>query len=112
MEREMKSDFGPIERRLVWAFILAGTAWFLHLIISDALAPESCADRTKIILHLVTVCCFAATLLAAGIAWRARAIPTSEEIRWTAIMVLVLSLSFSVVILAQEIPNLLLRSCD
>lgn len=112
MEKEARSDFRPFDRTLIAALVAASSAWFLHLLLSDLLAPESCDDRSKMILHIVTVCCLAIAGIAAGVAWRARGAAVDEPSRWNATITFVLSLGFLVVILAQEIPNLLLRSCD
>lgn len=115
-----KSEFHPRDRWLIAAFIGAPSAWMLHLIISYSLVPESCERKTKLMLHVVTLLCAAIAAVAGVIAWRIRATcqlePASavwkERTKWTATMTLVLAISMVVVIIAQEIPNLLLRSCD
>jgi uncharacterized Tic20 family protein len=116
MEME-KREFLPRERWLNFALILGPAAWVLHLNVSYMLVPESCGDKTKMMLHVVTVVCVVLALIGAAIAWRIRAASVGESLsadrtRWTATMVLLLSLSMVVVILAQQIPNFILRSCD
>jgi hypothetical protein len=115
-----KREFRTRDRWLNFALALGPAAWLLHLNVSYMLVPESCGAGTKTMLHAVTAACAAAALVAAGIAWRIRAACAAEppeslwvaRTRWLATMVLLLSLSMMVVILAQQIPNLLLRSCD
>jgi predicted membrane protein len=110
--RERKSDFAPVDRWLLGAGVIGSGAWMLHLTISYLLVPESCGDRSKWMLHVVTIFCTAATLFAAAIAWRIGAAETDERRRWTANLVLALCLTMMLVVIAQEIPNLILRSCD
>ena len=111
MERQEKSNFLPRDRWLNFASILAPAAWVLHLNISYMLVPETCGDGTKMILHIVTAACIAVALIAAAIAWTIRAV-TIDRAKWTATMGFCLSLVMIVVIIAQEIPNVMLRSCD
>ncbi len=119
MEKLEKREFLPRERWLNFALILGPAAWLLHLNVSYILVPESCDDGTKMMLHAVTAACIVAALVAAAIAWRIRAASAAEpeslsaaRLKWTATMVLVLSLAMVLVIVAQQIPNLILRSCD
>jgi hypothetical protein len=112
IDREAKSDFTPFDRRLVAALLLASGAWFAHLCLSDALMPESCVDGTKLILHVMTLVCLLGAAIASWIAWLARSRAAGESARWNATVTLVLSIAFALVSVAQEIPNLLLRSCD
>jgi hypothetical protein len=119
-EVERKTDFKPQDRWLTAALVLGSGGWFLHLNLSYILMPESCVDRSKAMLHLITIGCLLVTALGAGIAWRIRtriieaptALPGMDRTRWLATMIMILSLSLMVVIVAQEIPNLMLRSCD
>ena len=115
-----KREFFSRERWLNFALILGPAAWVLHLNISYMLVPESCDQQTKMMLHVVTAACVAVALIAAAIAWRIRATCagepetsiSAERMRWTSTLVLLLSLSMVVVILAEQIPNFILRSCD
>jgi uncharacterized membrane protein YidH (DUF202 family) len=107
-----KSQFTPAERWIISAFILGPSAWMLHLFVSYSLEPESCDRGTKLILHVVTIVCVALALVAAAIAWRVRTSSSGERMEWLTTVTLILSLSMVVVILAQEIPNVLLRSCQ
>jgi NhaP-type Na+/H+ or K+/H+ antiporter len=113
MAAEDKTNFGPRDRWLMFALLLGPSAWALHLNLSYILAPESCAQASKTILHAVTGGCVVIAVAAAAIAWRIRQTSEGEErSRWLADVAIVLALSMVLVILAQEIPNLMLRSCD
>ena len=109
---ERKTDFGTRDRWLLFAFILAPAAWLLHLNVSYMLVPESCGDGTKWMLHVVTLVCLAAAAAAAWIAWNIRRRAESDRMQWMAMLVMTQAFAMMVVILAQEIPNLMLRSCD
>ena len=119
-EKERKSDFRAVDRKLIAAFFTAVSGWFLHLNLSYMLMPESCENRSKLILHVVTAGCLLVTMAAAVVAWRTRAaftaqpeeMPGRELTRWMATLIAALSVALSIVIVAQEIPNLILRSCD
>lgn len=119
-ENERKSDFRPGDRRLIGAFLLTVSGWFLHLNLSYALAPESCENRSKLILHLITAACLGIVAVAAAMAWRARndfaagseTALWQQRAKWMAEMIVALSIGVMVVIVAQEIPNVILRSCD
>jgi hypothetical protein len=117
---ERKTDFKPSDRWLTVALVLGTSGWFLHLNLSYILVPEACVDRTKAMLHLTTIACLLISAVGAAIAWRIRArivsaptaLPDSDRTRWLSTMILWLSIALMVVIVAQEIPNLMLRSCD
>lgn len=118
-EKEEKREFSTRDRMLVGAFIASATGWAAHLNISYFLVPESCGAGSKWMLHLVTVICVAVTLASAAIAWKVRAsgeatdtLVRKARTKFMSEMVLLLALGFTVVIIAQEIPNLILRSCD
>ena len=120
MEREEKTDFRPADRRLILALFLATGGWALHLNLSYILMPQSCENGSKAILHLVTVVCLALTGCGGLMAWRtpARHVPDTEGVawreraRWMAMMIAVFAAGLMLVIVAQEMPNLILGSCD
>lgn len=105
MEREEKTDFTPLDRKLIFALFLAAIGWILHLNVSYLLMPQSCENGSKSILHVVTLVCLAITAAGGLLAWRERA-------RWMGMMIAVFAMVLLLVIVAQEIPNLILRSCD
>ena len=119
-EKEPKSDFRPADRKLVAAFLLTISAWFSHLNLSYMLVPESCENESKAVLHAITLVCLAVTAMAGVLAWRtgqaflsqSETLPWRERTRWMSLMITALAAAVMLVIVAQEIPNLILRSCD
>ncbi len=116
---EDKSDFRSPDRLLIFAFILGPMAALTHLGVSYTLVPTACAQQTKTILHLCTVAFLIVAAIAAAISWRiysgfadAEGVLSRVRIRWLSTMSLILAISSGVIILAMEIPNILLRSCD
>ena len=107
-----KNEFTPRDRWLMAAYVGGPMAWFLHLTICYTLVPESCDRGTKMLLHLVTLGCLAVALISVAIAWRIRAASPNERARWVADCAVILSLSMAIIIVAQEVPNIVLRSCD
>ena len=114
-----------IERRdvLLWLAVLAGPfAWALQQQVSYMITPTACASGRHVFLHLVTL----GALLLAGagtaLAWsRFKAAPEgstekgdpkSSRIRFMALSAVTTCVFFVLVILATEIPNLVLRVCD
>jgi hypothetical protein len=97
-------------------------AWALHLQASYSLAPTACDMKSKIFLHLVTLGC----LLLAGAGaligrhyWKElpegsteKGEPGLTRARFMALASAVMSLAFALVIVAAEVPNLILRVCD
>lgn len=117
--RPLKTDFRGHDRWLVTLFAAGPLAALTNLSISYALTPESCQQGTKVWLHASFVL-FA--LVALGSAIVARRIgarfpadsldPLVERTRWHANAAVILSLASVLVIVAMEIPNFILRSCD
>jgi hypothetical protein len=110
-EKERMTDFRPEDRRLIAALIIASSGWVLHLNVSYILVPESCSNGSKMMLHALTAICIAFTAIAAAMAWRLRT-TAREHVQWMATMTVAFSVGLALVIVAQEIPNLILRSCD
>lgn len=119
-EKEPKSDFSQTDKKLILAFVLVIAAWALHLNLSYVLMPESCENRSKLLLHAITGGCLVVVMIAAMIAWRTHAttillsetLPSAARTKWMAMLIVALAAGVMVVIVAQEIPNLILRSCD
>jgi hypothetical protein len=70
-------------------------------------------------LHVSAASFFLLTLIATLIGWRyhdafpdAEGVLWKERTRWLAIVVTVLGIGSAIAIVAMEIPNLILRSCD
>jgi len=103
----------------LWASILAApSAWFISLSANFALAPLACVSSGRVWLQVVSAVSLliaAASGFVAYSAWReygpAEGAP-AERIRNMALAGLVLSAGFSLVILAQWIPNILLAGCE
>jgi len=116
---EQKSEFHTRDRWLMFAFVLGPLSVLTHLNVSYALVPTSCAQGDKMLLHLSTVVFLLLAAAAAFIAGRiygrfadAEGVLWRERTRWFSALVIALSVSSMVVIVAMEIPNLILRSCD
>jgi hypothetical protein len=116
---ENKTEFHTRDRWLMFAFALGPLAALSHLLIAYALVPSSCANDSKAMLHVSAASFFLLTLLAALIGWRyhdafpdAEGVLWKERTRWFAMVVMVLGIAAAVMIVAMEIPNLILRSCD
>ena len=116
---EEKTQFHPRDRWLVLAFILGPLSVLLDQSIMYTLVPQSCADGTKTILHIVTVVFLLITATAAVIAnsIRVRFAETDgalwqDRTRWLATSALILSLGSMMVIVAMEIPNWVFGSCQ
>jgi hypothetical protein len=117
--KALKTDFRPPDRWLVIALNLGPLSALTDLMVSYALAEESCLRGSKLILHLVAAGFFALSLAGGLIAWRvmhkagtADTDALYERLRWLASAAIVLSILSAVLIVAMEIPNLILRSCD
>jgi hypothetical protein len=116
---ESKTELRARDRWLILAFCLGPLAVLTHLNVSYALVAESCARGSKNLLHLSAAVFLLVALAGAAIGWplyrrfaSAEGVLWQERTRWVALVATVLSLASAVVIIAMEIPNVLLRSCD
>jgi hypothetical protein len=87
--------------------MLAPMAWFASLAVSLTLAPVACGGPGKSVLWMVS-----AAALALAIASGLLALAQRKFHRGLAVSGAVLSVLFAVVIVAQAIPNLMLRGCE
>ena len=114
-----------IERRdvLLWLAVLAGPfGWALQQQVSYMTTPTACASGRHVLLHLVSL--GALLIVGAGTAsawgrWKAapegsteKGDPKGSRIRFMALCALTTCVFFLLVILATEVPNLVLRVCD
>ena len=116
---EDKREFAARDRWLLLSFWLGPMAALTNLTLNYALAAEACDRGTKTMLHLIT---FAFVVIALGSALLARryykqceepdGVLWMERTRWVSLVAMVLSLASAVVIVAMEVPNVILRSCD
>ena len=116
---ERKTDLRTPDRWLLLAFVLGPTSALLDQAIMYTLVPQSCVDGTKTILHVVTVVFLLISATGAVIAnsIRARFVRTDgllwqDRAHWLAGAALVLSAGSMLVIVAMEIPNWILGSCQ
>jgi hypothetical protein len=116
---EQKTDFLPRDRWLVFALWLGPMAALTHLLVAYALVPSSCAQGSKTMLHASAAAFFLVALFGAfigrhyhGAFAESDGTLSKERTRWLSMVVLVLSLFSALVILAMELPNVILRSCD
>lgn len=114
--KSLKTDFRAHDRWLVVALNLGPLAALSNLMVSYSLAPESCMRGSKLILHVSAAAFFLLALVAAFIARRVApstaSDPLQERTQWLANAAITLSIASAVLIIAMEIPNLILGSCD
>jgi hypothetical protein len=116
---EQKTEFDARDRWLMLALWAGPMAVLTNLTVNYSLVAEACARGTKTMLHLITL---GFVLIALGSALLARhyykqcqdagQVLWKERTRWFSLVAMLLSLGSIVVLLAMEVPNLLLRSCD
>lgn len=116
---EQKTEFRPRDRWLMVALWGGPLAVLSNLNANYALVAEACDRGTKLMLHLVTLAFVLVAFVCAAIGHRyykqcegADDVLWRERTRWFALVAMVLALSSVVVLLAMEVPNLLLGSCD
>ena len=116
---EQKTDFRPRDRWLMFAFWAGPMAALTNLTVNYALVAEACDRGTKAMLHVITLVFLLVTFACAWIGRHyykqcegADGVLSMERTRWVAVVTIVLSLSSAVVIVAMEVPNLLLGSCE
>lgn len=106
---ESKSDFRPPDKRLLAAFVIGPVAALTAQLIGYTLAPTACERGSKLLLH-ATMAAFFVIALCGALLGRARA--EEERVHWMSIVATTISLASALVIVAMEIPNLMLGSCD
>ncbi|MDP9113536.1 MAG: hypothetical protein M3O20_07620 [Acidobacteriota bacterium] len=92
---------------LATGLILSPMAWFASLEANFALAPLACAGHAKSLLLLISGAALALALASGLLAWTQRHFEKRLALSGT-----VVSALFSLVIVAQAIPNLMLRGCE
>jgi hypothetical protein len=117
-QSDEKRNFTSAERWLSFAALLGPLAALTHLSVSDALVPTACAHGSKAMLHASAAAFLVIALAGAAIGWRAcrryasAPLDGEDHRRWLAVAAVCLSISSAVAIIAMEIPNVILRSCD
>lgn len=106
---EAKSEFTGADRALLCGFVLGPAAALSNLLVGYTLVPTACANGSALMLHVSAASFFVLALVGAGLGASAR---TGHERRhWLANVVIVLSIASAVIIVAMEVPNLILGSC-
>lgn len=113
------------ERRdvLLWLPVLAGpVAWILTEQVSYMLAPTACWNRQHFLLFLVPLGTLLLVAAGAAVAWSRwqrepegsteQGDPRDSRRRFMAVCGFWACVGFAVVILATEVPNLVLKVCD
>jgi hypothetical protein len=121
MLKPLKTDFRGVDKWLTLAVFLGPVSALADLNVMYALVPESCIRGSKWMLHASAGLFFLLCAAGAFIAWRVGSrfevtdpAPDrlAERTRWLALAGVVLCVFSALVIVAMEIPNVVLRSCD
>jgi hypothetical protein len=112
-----KREFTAGDRWLTLAVLIGPLAALANLTICHSLSPTACADGSKTMLHVTAAACFVIALLGAVIGrahgrFASAPAATGERARWMALSAVWLSIGSAMTIVAMEIPNVILRSCD
>ena len=92
---------------VITGLALAPMAWFVSMEVNFALAPMACTGQGKSTLLLVSAAALILALAGILVAWTQR-----DVRRRMAFSGAVMSALFALVIIAQAIPNVLLRGCE
>jgi hypothetical protein len=116
---ENKNEFRRRDRWLLFATFVGPLAVLSNLSLNYSLAASACAEGSTTMLHVVTLVFAAIALSGALVGWRrynefeeSEAVLWKERTRWMSMIAMVLSLGSILVLVAMEIPNVILRSCD
>ena len=123
MSEVANNEQAPANALALWTGILAGpVAWLLQFQIKYALVPWACASGHVFVLHLVTFGGLAIAAAGGFVAWRewqrsGREWPKTTggpqmRSRFMAVLGLLISVLFFIVILAQGIPIFVLNPCQ
>jgi hypothetical protein len=118
-EKPQKREFTSHDRWLTFSLILGPMSALAGMSVAYTLVPEACERDSKGLLHASIAGSLVLALVAAAIAWRiynafseTGGVDWKERMRWMASLALILALFSTLMILALEIPNWVLRSCD
>ncbi len=117
-EKEDKREFSTRDRVLAFTMIFGPVAALLNQAASYVLVPQSCASGSKYLLHIIAgvfaALCLISAFIARGQQTRIVTMTAIHERRahWMAVSAVILSIAGAIVILAMEVPNVLLRSCQ
>jgi hypothetical protein len=109
------------DAELWWAILIGPAAWALDQGISYAIEQHACSTGHFYVLHVATVVFIVLALTGALVGWRqlakhqggAEEGGSVRDRRWfMALLGILLSVEFAVVILAMMVPKLILSPCD
>lgn len=116
-----KSDFDRTDRLLAAAMLAPPLIWFAHLNVSYAWVPSACASGDWLKLHLFTIAGILITVVAGWGSWRflqrfGRGTTDEGDARATrrrfmAVSGTAFAVVFILLILANEVPVIVLRRC-
>ena len=119
---EQQIQAGRTPLGLWWSLIAGFAAWAVDLGFSYVLEQHSCSTGHHYLLHVISMVCLAITLTGFGTGWvEFRRFPrsTSEEggshfdrAHFQALLGMVFSVSFAVVIVAGSVPRWILSPCE
>jgi hypothetical protein len=105
-----------------WAMYAGFTAWGIDLALSYILEQHSCSTGHHYVLHVISIVCFLLALsgFAAGFAELRRFPPDTkaeggsrfDRAHFQALLGIVFSLSFAVVVIAGSVPRWILSPCE
>ena len=114
-----KTEFRPRDRALTYAFLIGPLAALAQLTVMYTLVPTACERGSKALLHGSTAAFLVIALSGAFVASRsaaesrdARGDVSRERSRWLAVAAMALSIGSMLVIVALELPNVILRNCQ
>jgi len=97
-----------VKQAVLWTgLVLAPMAWFASLEANFALASFACSGHGKSMLFLVSGAAFGLAVASGLLAWTQR-----NFHKRLAVSGAVVSILFSIVIVAQAIPNVMLGGCE
>lgn len=114
-----KTEFRPRDRWLTYAFLAGPLAALAQLMVMDTLVPTACERGSRALLHGCTAVFL--VMAASGALVASRSVAefrdaggdlSRERSRWLAVAALALSIGSMLVIVALELPNVILRNCQ
>src|SRR3954467_14940571 len=121
-DTQQKIEHGSASLGLWWSFWAGFVAWGLDLGISYVLEQHSCSTGHYYVLHVTSLVCFAMALSGIATGYKEfKLLPENtreeggshfERALFQAVMGMVFSASFAVVIIAGSVPRWILRPCE
>jgi hypothetical protein len=114
-------DRGPAIASQVLGLILPPVAFGADLIISYSLVQHACSTGHHYILHVVTVIALVVALFSGFLSWRQYLLARDandeggsplDRAHFLALMGMLTSLTFTIVIIANAVPRWVLHPCD